>query len=128
VVPRTTYGAFPSNQPFKDDGELWMMLFSDPGEVIAEKDAFDRAVVTRIVRGKTTSYCMQMAWLLILFLTWGTNCGKRGPTMVPWMVRPDQVKCHTGSEETTYSSYNRSGGLIIGGPVVAWQITHAYRE
>jgi len=23
-------------------------------------------------------------------LVWGTSCGKGGPTMAPWMARPDQ--------------------------------------
>ena len=30
----------------------------------------------------------------------GTYCGKGGPTMVPWIVRPDQLKHHKWSGGT----------------------------
>ena len=48
-------------------------------------------------------------------LAWGTNCGKGGPTMAPWMVRPDQLKRHRWSGGTTCGSHNRSGGTDYGG-------------
>jgi len=60
------------------------------GEVIAgeEKNAFNRSITARMVRDQITRL-LQVVWLLILFLAWRTNSGKRGSTMVPWMVWPE---------------------------------------
>ena len=52
---------------------------------------------------------------------WGTNCGKGGPTMAPWMVRLDQLKHYkwSGGGGLPAAAVTGPGGPIMRGPVVA---------
>jgi len=98
--PRTTYGALPSNQLFKAHGMLWMMLFSDPGEVIA-RECWERCIQQGSSCGKNCEGLDHKVAADGLAFNAISSMGdwlwQGGPTMVPWMVHPDQLKCHTWS-------------------------------